>query len=118
MSIPTVNTFDRELAEHYHKEKNIRIEKIQKIRTLTVANVLREYNDDRMPDFLNIDVEGLDMLILNSIDFANHRPKVICIEANTLEDKKNEELLNFMSSIEYIHYAHNNINKIFIDKKV
>lgn len=118
MSIPTVNTFNRELAEYFQNEKNIKIVKIQKIRTLTVANVLREFNGDQMPDFLNIDVEGLDMLILNSINFKNHRPKIICIEANTLADEQNEELLNFMTSKEYIHYAHNNINKIFIDINV
>lgn len=118
MSIPTVNTFSKELAEYYQKEKNIRIVKIQKIRTLTVTNILREHNDDRMPDFLNIDVEGLDMLILKSIDFINHRPKVICIEANTLGDEQKTELLNFMTSKEYIQYAHNNINTIFIDNNI
>jgi len=117
MHIPTINTFSKELAEYYHKEKNIKIIKTQKIKTETVINVLRKYNHNLMPDFLNIDVEGLDMLILKSIDFENQRPKVICIEVNTLATEQKTGLLNFMTSKEYIQYSYNNINTIFIDNK-
>lgn len=115
MTAPTLNTFSKDIAEDLKKEKNISIAKILKIKTATVSTVLKEYNDDRMPDFLNIDVEGLDMLILKSIDYIYHRPKVICIEANTLAGIQKTELLNFMTSKEYIQYAHNNINTIFFD---
>lgn len=42
-------------------------------------------------DFLSIDVEGLDLIILKAIDFERFKPKLVCIEVND-EDTLNEAL--------------------------
>lgn len=49
-----------------------------KIRTL--LSVLGEYAKDRKIDFLNIDVEGLDLQVLTSNDWAIWRPRIVAVE--------------------------------------
>lgn len=46
-------------------------------------------------DLINIDVEGLDELIVNSIDFKKHQPTMIVYESfDPLSSSKTKELLN------------------------
>ena len=42
-------------------------------------------------DFLNIDCEGTDFDVLKSVNIEIYRPKIICIEVNTLLDKRLKE---------------------------
>jgi FkbM family methyltransferase len=49
------------------------------IPAITVASILQQVRG-REIDFLNIDIEGLDEVVLSEIDFQTHRPKVICVE--------------------------------------
>lgn len=50
----------------------------KRIRPLSA--VLREHKETRI-DFLKIDVEGAEADVLNGMDWAAHRPSVLCIEA-------------------------------------
>ena len=46
-------------------------------------------------DLINIDVEGLDELIVNSIDFTKFQPTMIVYESfDPLSSSKTKELLN------------------------
>ena len=73
-----------------------------------------------IPDFLSIDVEGLDIEIIKSIDFVKYRPKVICVETIQFSPKGNEniknyDIINYLKEMNYYLYADTNINSIFID---
>lgn len=48
--------------------------------TKPLKDILREYAD-RSIDFLKIDVEGLERVVIASGDFINYRPVVVCVEA-------------------------------------
>jgi FkbM family methyltransferase len=75
------NTFDKKVAEEFitaHPEFSIQSEIA--IETVTVNDIVRDYCNGQFPDFLTIDVEGLDNAILKSIDFKKHAPKIICVE--------------------------------------
>ena len=69
------------------------------------------------PNFISIDVEGLDLDILKSLDFNRFRPEVICVEtisfSITNQEEKQQETINFMHSKGYITYADTHINTIF-----
>lgn len=72
------NSFDHATVEAFiaeHPEF-----KIHEIRTLPVMTVAQVLSNRTIPDFLTIDVEGLDYEILKSIDFKRYPFKVICVE--------------------------------------
>jgi FkbM family methyltransferase len=58
MSARTLNTFSREEAERLDKEGTFKIVKKQKIDALHLHKLFQDYF---VPDFLSIDVEGIDL---------------------------------------------------------
>ncbi len=71
------------------------------------------------PDYLSIDVEGLEFAILKSLDLKRFRPKVVCIEtlvANTLEH--NLEITKYMAENGYEVRGMSYPNTFYMDKAV
>jgi hypothetical protein len=71
---------------------------------------------------MSLDAEGIDEIILNSIDFENNFPKVICVETITydrkLGGKKNTGIINLIENKGYTIFADTNINTIFIKNEL
>ncbi|HTL10413.1 MAG TPA: FkbM family methyltransferase [Chitinophagaceae bacterium] len=70
------------------------------------------------PNFISLDVEGLDLAILQSIDFDKYKPEVICVETVTFGYLDNSEekitgISEFMHSKGYKTYADTHINTIY-----
>jgi FkbM family methyltransferase len=118
---PVLNTFSREEAENYHKEGDYRIVEKRMVDVDTVESILREYRQGEFPDFLTIDAEGIDEIVLRSIDFEKNFPIVICVEtisfSNSGKGVKNHDLIAFLQSHGYILYADTYINSIFVRKE-
>ena len=80
--------------------------------------MLSEFNNSIFPDFLSLDVEGLDFDILSSIDYDANYHKVICVE--TIEytpdgtGGKNNDIIQFLLSKNYFVFADTFINTIFV----
>ncbi|MDD1606885.1 MAG: FkbM family methyltransferase, partial [Methylococcaceae bacterium] len=74
------------------------------------------------PDFLSLDVEGLDLKILQSFNFVKWRPKVICVETITYSEKcdgkKIKDIEILLIEKGYFSYADTHINTIFVDKAI
>jgi len=52
----------------------------------TLNDILTEHLPPRQTiDLLSIDVEGLDLAILESLDFERYRPRLICVEIHDLD---------------------------------
>lgn len=117
---PVLNTFSKEEAENYHKEGDYHIVETRKIEVNTVKAVLDEHRNGKFPDFLSIDAEGVDEVVLKSLDLMNSLPVVICVEtisfSNTGKGKKNQALIDFVLSKGYFLYADTYINSIFVLK--
>jgi len=65
------------LKDHHNlKEKEI---SLQEIKTKKLDKILDEHGFNKI-DFMNIDVEGHELNIVNSIDFSKYEIKFICIE--------------------------------------
>jgi FkbM family methyltransferase len=74
------NTFSREMAEARQSvEKTF---DIMQIPVVTLQEIIDQYADGIWPDYLSIDIEGLDYEVLNSCDFSSGSPIVICVEMN------------------------------------
>lgn len=120
MSSSVLNTFSKEEVEKYSKEGDYQIKSIEKIKVLTLESVLKEFYNGIFPQFLSIDAEGLDEIIIKDIDFENNYPIVICIETISFSTSgngiKNKLLIEYIESKGYLVYADTHINTIFVRK--
>ncbi|WP_199251026.1 MULTISPECIES: FkbM family methyltransferase [unclassified Flavobacterium] len=118
MSAPTLNTFSKEEAEKYTHEGNYTIERVDKINVRTLSNVLNDFSNGVFPQFLSIDAEGVDEIIIKEIDFDKNFPIVICVETISFSTSgngvKNKDLIEYIVSKGYMLYADTNINTIFV----
>lgn len=122
ISSPALNTFSKEEAERYKQEGDYTITKIIPTFIDSINNVLNEYNSGKFPQFLNIDAEGVDQLIIESIDFNKVYPIVICVETISFSMSrkgiKNEFLIELILKNGYVLYADTYLNSIFVRKDI
>ena len=82
---------------------------LREIKTKRLDRILDNYEFYDI-DFMNIDVEGHELNILNSIDFTKYKIKFICIEMiehNDLAKLNNEKIIILMKK-----------NNFFLEKKI
>lgn len=119
MTTPTLNTFSCKEAERYQSYGTERIEGMISVEIKTVNQILEEHFESA-PDFVSIDVEGMDLSILKDFDFTRFRPKVFCVETLTYTEDGGEEKINEPQSIlqqnGYFIYADTYINTIAVDR--
>ena len=118
---PVLNTFSKDEAENYHKEGDYHIVEQRRIEVDTIKSVLAQYKNGRFPEFLSIDAEGVDEIVLKSLEYSDNIPVVICVETISFSNKgkgeKNQALIDFVKSQGYILYADTYINSIFVRKE-
>jgi FkbM family methyltransferase len=78
LEFDALSTFDIEQAKYLNETGHNLKEYI--VETLTLNQIFESYVDLEV-DFLKIDVEGSEELVLKSIDFTIYRPKVLVVEA-------------------------------------
>ncbi len=117
-----LSTFSKMEAEKVQSSTNIKIGEVKKIPVTPVNKIIEKYFKDKPPDLVSIDVEGLDLEILKTINFNTCRPIAICVETVnfTLTHKKikNQDIISYMESQGYFVYADTGINSIFADKSL
>jgi FkbM family methyltransferase len=110
------NTFVREEAEKRENVTGIAIKKTEWVPLVHINDLIRQYFHP-YPNLLSIDVEGLDLAILKSMDFEPYKPEVICVESITFsmtnEETKLNEVIDFLNSKGYFLFADTHINSIF-----
>lgn len=120
MSTDTLNTFSKEEAERYQSYGTYKIKEVIKMPILEINDIVDQYLFN-LVNFISIDIEGLELEILKTLDFSRIRPEVFCIETLTYtEDKteqKNQQILDYMINNGYFVYADTYINTIFVDRK-
>ncbi len=83
-----LNTTDKEIAKENfqgnYQEK--------KVKCQTIQNILdnSKYSNKKI-DFLNIDVEGAEMKVLNTLNFEIYDPSLICVEILGYREMQSEQ---------------------------
>ena len=120
MQDDTLSTFSKTESD-FMISKGKQLKKIKQIPLITIATVLDKYFKNKFPDFMSIDVEGMDFQILKSIDFTTSAPKVICVEAAEYSPvgagMRRHEMIDFLVSKGYYEYANTNLNAIMVQSK-
>ena len=118
---PALNGFSKELTEERtNADNNYHVIFEKDIETSTLEEIL----DTNLPknqeiDFLSIDVEGLDFMVLMSNNFEKYKPKVILVEilGSSLKDINNNEISKYLKKHNYSIYAKAVNTVIFISDR-
>ena len=110
------NSFDFETVNAFIQDyPEFSIKQVVDLPVMTVAQILQ---NRAVPDFLTIDVEGLDYDILKSIDFKRYPFKVICVEVGG-SDKINyaDAVSSLLEENNYFSLIRCGANLIFVAKQ-
>ena len=115
----TQNTLDKNHLEFLKSHHNVSQKQIikKKIYTEKLENILKKYNFKQI-DFLNIDIEGHELKILENFDFENTYVKTICVEMidhNEKSKEKNHKIRKILNKNFYL-LKQLDINYIYINK--
>jgi FkbM family methyltransferase len=119
----TLNTFSCLEADRIVKEERHQLIKISEVPTISIEGLISQYIDDSY-NILSIDVEGIEIDIIKSLERSKFRPEIICIETLTYSRefgkgvKETDKILSNLSNMGYSLVADTYINSIFIKKHV
>ena len=118
------STFSKTDADFWVETGNdkvgkFKIDRVIKTPLLKINDIIEKHFSP-CPNLISIDVEGLDLQILKTLDFNTFKPEVFCIE--TLEyiqdnkETKNMKTIDFLQEKGYFIFADTYINTIFCHK--
>lgn len=118
LSSDTLSTFSEHEARTRCEKNGLKIIDTLQIPVDTLKNVIDKYNGGIFPDFLSVDTEGLDEIILSSLKECSSRPKVICTETAEFSSSKNHipEICSILEPLGYTLLLDNGLNSIFVSK--
>jgi FkbM family methyltransferase len=101
-----LNSFDAVLSERRIKD-NWKLKEKVTIQTQSINSILEEYlPPGQQIDFIDIDIEGMELQVLKTFDFEKYAPKYFLIEdlenvRSNLFENTYSELIDFMKSEKY-----------------
>ena len=117
---PALNGFSKEISLSRDGLRDYKVEFTEDITTTTLQLILDEYMPEGKDiDFLSIDVEGLDMQVLRSIDLQKYAPKMILVEILQTDYSGilNSEINKYLTMNDYSLYAKSG-NTVFFQKRL
>lgn len=109
LSLSTRNTMDKETANKAI-EAGVKVKEVIKILCVGINEILEQY--DFLPDYMSIDIEGMDYRVLRTIDFNKFHIKVIVAEVSD-EVIQGENMEQYMEKCGYHIYKRTKGNVIF-----
>lgn len=120
LNVNGLSTFDKQEAERRESLLGYRIAEVVKVPLIGINEIINQ-NFENFPTLLSIDIEGLDLEVLKSLDFSKYPIPVICVETCTFSSNhirpKDSEIFNFLLSKGYMTYADTYVNTIFVNQK-
>jgi FkbM family methyltransferase len=107
------NTFSEAISKV--AEKRCRLKEIREVSVTTLDEIIRQHSQGIYPDFLQVDIEGLDYDVLKSCDFTHSSPTVICTELDGMDMRKTTEMLDVKG---YFPFHRSMRDMIYIRKDV
>jgi FkbM family methyltransferase len=120
MTEPALSSFSKEAAEAAEIESRgeYKIDSVITVPVRTVADILTEHWDGECPDFMSLDVEGLDLQILKTMPSWPDRPSMICVETVTYSGRRRNEKLPeiaaYLRTQEFEAFGDTFLNTIFL----
>lgn len=112
-----LNTFSLEdVAELRSQSSKDPVEKVIRMPLIQINRLMTDHFQ-HAPDLLSIDVEGMDLAVLRSLDFRAHRPAAICAETKKpWMPHDSTPIARFLRRKGYVACAGSLYNTIFVDR--
>jgi len=116
-----LSTFSKKDAEQFAKTGvagigRFKVKQVMKMPLMRINDIIVATGT---PDFLSLDIEGLDFAVLKTLDFTKFRIKCICVETIRYGEKsapmRDKDIVKFLTNLDYIVYADTGINTIFVE---
>ncbi len=114
-----LSTFSKEEADAVPARTDGRhfVQEVIDMKLLNVNHVMQTHFQ-RAPNLVSVDVEGLDLDILKTVDFARFRPDIFCVETVEMGTFRFlPGILEFMESKNYAVRGGTFVNTIFVDRR-
>ena len=102
-----INTLSYKVSNY----QSAKIKEIKKVKTTTLNNIFSNINLTKKIDYMNIDVEGYEDLVLQGFDIKKYKPNVVSVEYLDLEMKnlmfKNNDIGQLLNSNLYKYFIEN-----------
>ena len=119
-SDPAVNTLSQIETKRLKSRKWLDKVSVEMVPVRTLGSLLDEYMPrDTTIDFLNIDVEGLDLEVLQSNNWEKYQPRVLAVEdlSFNLLHPENSDLYIFLTKKGYVFLGYIGLTLIFLQKE-
>ena len=112
---PALNTVSKDVIKWHANHYNATYDSGKIIKVTTLNDIVDNYNNGEFPDFIDIDIEGMDEEVLRNVDFSNSSPILICTEGYMPEF--NKFLMNKKCEGDgYMPYCRLGCNSIYLRK--
>lgn len=115
---PMLNTFSPdEVAMRKRQSKDYVVEKVLQMPLVSVNHLIAS-NLGQAPDLLSIDIEGMDLAVIRTLDVDKYRPAVIIAEAGRPGNTNADPALTaYLESRGYVVCGGSLYNTIFADRR-
>jgi hypothetical protein len=99
-----LNGFDKDLHENIIAEGKYKLVDKLLLNTESLENILDDYLPlNKKIDFMNVDVEGMDIEVLKSNNWEKYRPEYILVEIlnSNLKNMLNHSLTKYLNNLDY-----------------
>ncbi|MBQ7576901.1 MAG: FkbM family methyltransferase [Synergistaceae bacterium] len=116
MDADTLSTFSKQEAESYRDNHGFNIIGTINVNVITLKSIIDKYCAGVFPDFMSLDTEGLDEIILRTLKDCPSLPKVICTETWEYGRKVHHipEVCEILEPLGYMLLIDNRLNSIFV----
>jgi FkbM family methyltransferase len=84
-----------------------RVERELPVPVITINDLVRKYCHGKYPHLLTMDIEGLDFSVLESADFNDSKPEVICVETRRHQGERMKTMMSLKGYVCAIRLAEN-----------
>jgi FkbM family methyltransferase len=106
-----MNTCLKEEADRVSEQFHTAPKDVFKVEAWTVNKIVDGCWDGVFPDFLNLDLEGLDYAVLEATDFSKSAPKLICVETRESQER---EMIDMLAGKGFRFYCRMGANLFFV----
>ncbi len=103
-----LNSFSKKHSDKIDQGDNpYFIKEVIKVKVMPLSKILDIYLKEKEIDFLDVDVEGLDLSVLKSNDWSKYRPKFVLVEIleNDFNQIEENQVNKFMKIQNYVIFA-------------
>lgn len=118
-NVTDLNGFLTQDQVNHNLGRGLRLVDQKRVQTTTINDIIETHSGGRHIDLLTVDVEGLDLAVLKSLD-DKHRPTMIITETlgyRDVEDIMNGPVYELMKSRDYALFSRLHFSCFFVDKR-